>query len=205
MRLYADVRPVPLPRLAEADAPYARSPLRPDGSFANPWVTPPMVGPRDVLRWKLTQPNPFAAIKRARAAWLPRVRSGLDAWRAVPDGLRVQWLGHASFLIELEGVHILVDPVFGSAGPGVFRAVPPPLEPDMLPRIDAVLVTHGHYDHLDRASIAAVCRRFPDTMVLCPVGQRKSLPGAVRHVRELTWYDAVSVHHVECILTEKRE
>ena len=193
--------PLPLPDLSGTDAAFVRAPDRPDGSFVNPWPTPPMVGPRDVLRWKVTQTNPFASVKRSRAPWLPTVRDASDTWRAVPGGLRVQWLGHASFLVELDGVHILIDPVFGTAGPGVFRAVPPPRLPDHLPRIDAVLLTHGHYDHLDRRSVDAICRRWPDARVVVPRGQAKSLPRSARDVTALTWFEAVRVRHVECVLT----
>lgn len=194
-------RALPIPPLPEAERPFVRSPKRPDGSFGNPWDTPPMVGPREVMRWKLTQTNPFRPLKRTRSPWLPQVASATDAWTALPAGLRVQWLGHASFLVELEGVHILIDPVFGSAGPGVFRAVPRPRAPADLPPIDAIALTHGHYDHLDRASIDAVCRQWPEAVVLCPHGQKKSLPRSARQVLELGWFDAVDVRHIECILT----
>jgi len=195
------VSTVSLPDLPHTDRPFLRSPQRSDGSFHNPWDTPPIVGPTDVLKWKLTQTNPFGADKRSRAPWLPTVSDGADTWKAVPDGFRVQWLGHASVLIELAGVHILIDPVFGSAGPGVFRAVDATRLPPDLPRIDAVLVTHGHYDHLDRASIAAVCKRFPEALVVAPVGQAKSLPAAARNVVSLSWWQSVTVRDVELVLT----
>lgn len=70
------------------------------------------------------------------------------------DGLRVTWLGHSTFLIEIEGQNLLIDPVWSErASPftwiGPKRFHPPPLALDALPPIDAVLISHDHYDHLD--------------------------------------------------------
>ena len=81
-------------------------------------------------------------------------------------GLRVTWMGHSSVLIEIDGVRILTDPVWSErasfvsfAGPK--RFYPPPLVLQDLPPLDAVLLSHDHYDHLDRATIErlAVCSR----------------------------------------------
>src|SRR5271170_5663853 len=69
------------------------------------------------------------------------------------SGLRITWFGHSSMLIEIDGLRILVDPVWDQrvapvewAGPKRFFA--PPLRLEELPRIDAVLLSHDHYDHL---------------------------------------------------------
>jgi N-acyl-phosphatidylethanolamine-hydrolysing phospholipase D len=193
--------PVPLPPLASEDRQYATDPAQPDGTFRHPWQAPRLANPADVFRWKVLNTNPLATVKRDRTPWLPAVTSGTDAWNAVHPGFRVQWLGHASFLVELEGVHVLIDPVFGSAGPGVFRAVPAPRLPDRLPHIDLIVVTHGHYDHLDRGSIDAVCRRNPEVVVVLPVGQKKSLPRSARTVVELSWFQSIHLDGVEATLT----
>jgi len=195
------IETIPIPALTSLDLRFTQSPQRSDGSFETPWTTPPTMGPTDVFRWKFLHKNPFKELKRSRTPWLPTVRSGTDAWSAVPDGFRVQWLGHATFLIELHGTHLLIDPIFGGAGPGVPRAVAPPRLPDDLPRIDAVLITHGHYDHLDRASIRAVCRRWPDALVVVPQKQERSLPRAARRVVSLSWLEAIHVGGIQCVLT----
>src|SRR5580658_5106384 len=69
------------------------------------------------------------------------------------SGLRVTWMGHSTMLIEIDGVRVLVDPVWDEraapmtwAGPKRFFAPPLPLEE--LPRVDVVLLSHDHYDHL---------------------------------------------------------
>jgi L-ascorbate metabolism protein UlaG (beta-lactamase superfamily) len=76
---------------------------------------------------------------------------------------RVTWLGHAGFLVQLDGVSLLVDPALGpSIGPDVLgvgrieRQVPPGVPAEKLPPIDAVLVSHSHYDHLDLPTLERV-------------------------------------------------
>jgi L-ascorbate metabolism protein UlaG (beta-lactamase superfamily) len=75
------------------------------------------------------------------------------------EGARVTWLGHASFLVQIDGVTLLLDPVLGDRmGPaGVMgRNVPPALRPEELPHVDLSLVSHDHWDHLDVPTLRAV-------------------------------------------------
>ncbi|MBK7859234.1 MAG: MBL fold metallo-hydrolase [Archangiaceae bacterium] len=90
---------------------------------------------------------------------LPLYTGAPELWERPPDsGLRITWLGHSTTLIELDGVRILTDPMFSEraspvsiAGPKRFH--PPPVQLEMLPSLDAVLISHDHYDHLDMASV----------------------------------------------------
>jgi L-ascorbate metabolism protein UlaG (beta-lactamase superfamily) len=69
---------------------------------------------------------------------------------------RLTWLGHASWLVQLDGLSLLIDPLFGRRISYVVpRVAPVPLAVAELPRIDATLITHGHYDHYDRPSVVA--------------------------------------------------
>jgi L-ascorbate metabolism protein UlaG (beta-lactamase superfamily) len=86
-------------------------------------------------------------------------RTDVSVYGAAPEsGLRVTWMGHSSMLVEIDGVRVLVDPVWDEraspstwAGPKRFYAAPMRLED--LPRVDVVLVSHDHYDHLGAATI----------------------------------------------------
>jgi L-ascorbate metabolism protein UlaG (beta-lactamase superfamily) len=75
----------------------------------------------------------------------------------------VTWIGHASVLIQTQGLNILTDPVWsdkaGPLGTGPRRVAAPGIAFDDLPRIDLVLVSHNHYDHLDKATLARLWRR----------------------------------------------
>ncbi|XP_062338628.1 N-acyl-phosphatidylethanolamine-hydrolyzing phospholipase D isoform X1 [Osmerus eperlanus] len=80
-------------------------------------------------------------------------------------GIRVTWLGHASVLVEMDDLVILTDPIFSQRasplqflGPKRFRG--PPCTVDQLPRVDAVLISHTHYDHLDLGTVTALNERF---------------------------------------------
>jgi L-ascorbate metabolism protein UlaG (beta-lactamase superfamily) len=90
----------------------------------------------------------------------PRVepdRALLNRPPAPGEPARLTWIGHASWLVQLDGVSLLIDPIlFDSIGPGIRRFVPPGLGVSELPSIDAQLVTHNHRDHLDLPSVKAV-------------------------------------------------
>ena len=187
-----------LPAIPEHLEVFFEDPAVP-GGFANPWGTNIQPEFSRLLRWQ-TQRNPWRARKKAGAD-APRLtrdpRGALDA--ADAQG-RLTWLGHASVLATVDGVTVLVDPVFGRAGP-VPRKAPTPLSPDELPHVDVVAVTHGHYDHLDRASLAALGKRFgEDTLFVTPRGLSGTLPKACRRRMELTWWQGVTVGGVDVVL-----
>ena len=116
----------------------------------------------DVLRWQLLDRLSGAKRSTPDRAPVPRAEPDRARLREPPPpggGARVTWLGHASFLVQLDGVSLLVDPVLGDRmGPGgiVSRNVPPALRPGELPHVDASLVSHDHWDHLDVPTLAAV-------------------------------------------------
>lgn len=119
-------------------------------------------------------PQPFSAVfkwavvdrvlgrRRRGALGSPATQVAADrALLSQPPALgqpaRLTWIGHASWLVQLDGVSLLIDPIFSeSIGPGVKRFVPPALSVAELPRIDAQLVSHNHRDHLDLPSLRAV-------------------------------------------------
>jgi L-ascorbate metabolism protein UlaG (beta-lactamase superfamily) len=116
----------------------------------------------DFLKWQIG--DRLSGEKRSTPDRAPVPTVPVDLARiATPPGkgepARLTWLGHSSFLVQLDGVSLLLDPVLEDRmGPlGIIgRNVPPPLRPGQLPRIDAVLVSHDHYDHLDLPTLRAV-------------------------------------------------
>ncbi|MDX1588353.1 MAG: MBL fold metallo-hydrolase [Oleiphilaceae bacterium] len=111
------------------------------------------------------------------------------------------WLGHASFLLRLHGCHILTDPFLSDyASPAAKRLVPPALRAHQVPSLDLILISHNHYDHLDRASLQILASRFPNAQVLVPLGLGRLLKACgFSRIHELDWYD--SFHHGRITVT----
>ena len=126
------------------------------------------------------------------------------------SGLRVTWYGHSSVLVEIDGVTVLIDPLWSErpspvswAGPK--RWYPAPLLLSELPRIDVVLISHDHYDHLDRPTIAVMANW--DARFVVPLGvgahlERWGIPPA--RVVELDWWQSARVGSLEIIATPAR-
>ena len=79
----------------------------------------------------------------------------------------ITWIGHASFLVQIAGLNILIDPIWGLWLKGIKRLKQPGVALQELPMIDLVLVTHAHFDHLDRRTLRAVAANQP---IVVPFG-----------------------------------
>lgn len=126
----------------------------------------------------------------------PAVAADLSAIHSEDGPPRWMWLGHASFLMQLGGENVLIDPVFSTQiGQRFRRHVAPPLAPEQLPQIDTVLITQSRPDHLDPATIARLPR---SATVLAPRGLG---PWFCRRlfarIIELDWWDRVRVGPIE--------
>lgn len=122
---------------------------------------------------------------------MPQEKLNRQSFPAQPAELAVYWLGHSSLILEIGGKRLLADPVFGHASlvPVLFgRYIESPLKRADLPDTDIVLITHNHYDHLERATIRAL-RDKPVTFVV-PLGTASALKGwgvPAENIRELGW------------------
>ena len=109
----------------------------------------------------------------------------------------IAWIGHATFLIKLGNTTIITDPVFSkNAGPLIFgpdRFTEPALNLDEIPKTDLFLLTHNHYDHLDKSTI----RKFPfkDAKVLLPLKLGKYFKLRFKDINEMDWYDEIKVNN----------
>ncbi len=123
--------------------------------------------------------------------------------RPPAGGLRLTWMGHSSSLIEIDGVNILVDPVWDRrAAPvswaGPKRFFPPPLPLEGLPRVDAVLLSHDHYDHFGADTISRLARMesFAETQWITTLGIGKRLDRLgvkSKAIRELDWTESTRI------------
>jgi len=114
---------------------------------------------------------------------------------AANPGLAITWIGHSSFLIQSDGSSVLTDPIWSDrASPVQFagprRLAPPGLDFDALPAIDAVFLSHDHYDHLDDVTVRRVIERYPKTTWITPlrVGDFLRKRGAAQVV-EMDWWE----------------
>lgn len=114
-----------------------------------------------LLRWQLGfVDEPYAFFTREKKEYVPRVVTPHKERIHNPqkDTVQITWIGHDSFLIQMNGIAILTDPIFSKrASPiqwlGPKRLVKPGITFESLPRIDYVVISHDHYDHLDYATI----------------------------------------------------
>ncbi|MCD4501019.1 MBL fold metallo-hydrolase [Chromobacterium vaccinii] len=143
--------------------------------------------------------------RRAPSAPLP-ADNPLDAWRKpAQSGLRATWLGHSTVLIEIDGLRLLTDPVWGPrasptrlAGPKRFQPVPIKLK--QLPPLDLVLVSHDHYDHLDYPTIRELAKTDTPFVTALGVGAHLEAFGVrPERITELDWWE--SYHHPDSDLT----
>jgi L-ascorbate metabolism protein UlaG (beta-lactamase superfamily) len=138
---------------------------------------------------------------------LPAV-SPLDTWSKRPgSGLRVTWLGHSTVVIEIDGLRVLTDPVWGPRaspsrliGPKRFQPVPVPLRG--LPPIDLVVVSHDHYDHLDYPTIRQLRKSTVPFVTSLGVGAHLEAFGiAPQRIVELDWWESWSLPGADLTVT----
>ena len=148
---------------------------------------------------------------RVPPAPLPIERVDARALEAAPGspGLRAFWIGHGSVYVELDGVRMLVDPVFSEhASPfaiGPRRFHPPPIALAELPKIDAVLITHDHYDHLDMDTAQQLARRGTTFFVPLGIGAHLHAWGVPEgQIRDMSWWQEASLGAVRIVSTPSR-
>lgn len=149
----------------------------------------------------------WTAANRVPSGLLPEVRPDLVAFLKPGDPIKVIWFGHSTFLLNIEGKTVLVDPVFSDSagGPVPFvgkRFQKPVLELRELPSIDYVVISHDHYDHLDKDTI----RFFRDKKArfVTPLGVGDYLVDwgiSSERIVEVDWWQSYQVTGLEFVAT----
>lgn len=161
------------------------------GGFGN--LDPSFTRPSGWTRWTFIVRRGWQSIASPRHFDAPRVPNDGSALRAVPAPSAITWIGHATLLVQLDGLGVLTDPQWSDrAGPtswlGPRRLVPPGLAFESLPRIDVVVISHDHFDHLDLPTVRRLAATH-DPLFLVPLGMRAWFrDNGMFHVEELDWW-----------------
>jgi L-ascorbate metabolism protein UlaG (beta-lactamase superfamily) len=189
-------------RLARVQA----SPQFVDGAFVNVEPQAPYE-----LDWDYLKEQFFGEQQRVPGGPLPVVMIPPDYLENdPPQDLRMTWLGHASVLVEMDGYRILTDPVLSEraspvqfAGPKRFHPSPLPLA--VLDNIDAVVISHNHYDHLDEATIRHLAGQGTEFFVPLGTGtylEDWDIPAAQIH--DMDWWNVETFGELAIVATPSR-
>jgi len=173
------------------------------GRYVNPHIHNIRRKRRDFVLWMLGfyRDYPFQRVKPGFTYPVPDTPFS-------PEKPSATWIGHSTYLVSIGGRHILTDPIWSNwcspvpfVGPRRKRRAPVQL--DDLPRIDYVLISHDHYDHLDRRTVDRLHARYPDILWVVPQGVKKwFLSRGIKKIAELSWWEEIhidSAFKVTCV------
>lgn len=171
------------PALKTVNPSWKGTPLDQEGRFMN-HEFPFIQDFGAVFKW-MTQKNPQKEFKKKDTWRIPVIKN--DTFIA-DDSDKIVWLGHASFYIQLGGIRILIDPIFGKLQVGK-RYSELPIAPQKFTNIDYILVSHAHYDHCDKDSIKLLAKQNPNAQILTGLNQDKLLSDWAKNIIQTAgWY-----------------
>lgn len=142
---------------------------------------------------------------------IPVVNLGRASFESPPpDGLRVTWMGHSTALIEIDGRRILTDPVWGTRSSplsimGPKRFHPPPISLEDLPKLDAVVISHDHFDHLEKKTVCLLAKTGVRFYVPLGVGAHlEKWDVRASQIIEMDWWDQSSANGIRIVATPAR-
>jgi N-acyl-phosphatidylethanolamine-hydrolysing phospholipase D len=163
----------------------------PGGGFRN--LDPSFARASGWTRWTFILRRTVQSLASPRSFDAPRVANDGTALRAEPPSTTITWVGHATLLIQVDGLSVLTDPQWSDrAGPtswlGPKRLGPPGLAFEALPRIDVVVISHDHYDHLDLPTVKRLAATH-DPLFVVPLGLKQWFAdNGLTRVEELDWW-----------------
>jgi N-acyl-phosphatidylethanolamine-hydrolysing phospholipase D len=182
---------------------------RPDGKFRNPWPDSGLPKLRDVIRVIREHVAATAGHAGASVA-IERSTPTIASPRADRPDFNATWIGHSTVLLQIGGLNVLTDPVFCQrASPvqwfGPRRVTDPALALSALPPLDVVLISHNHYDHLDKAAVRQLAALNSSTTWVVPLGLAACIRRwGVRDVIELDWWQRTEVSGLAITATPTR-
>ncbi len=191
------------PLFAQHPAPYNPE----TGRFENPYCDEDeKPGISDMIRWKFSYhllQKPFITDDYRYEVIPPEYVNPPERFH----GSMMTWVGHSTFLIQVDGVNILTDPVW-SERVGFFggkighqRYTPPGIPWEKLPPIDVVVISHSHFDHLDKATVTRLNDDFKPVFLI-PMGVKEIVEEwGVGSVHEFHWWESYRFGSVEFIAT----
>ncbi|KAF1812867.1 Metallo-hydrolase/oxidoreductase [Eremomyces bilateralis CBS 781.70] len=192
----ATISPAKITGAVPEDAPELEHHLKGKKGFRNPWTSW-----KDITFWGALKliftggiPNPDTT-----QCTIPVRKPQFPTTRETST-LRATWLGHASFYVEFpSGFRALFDPVFEPrCSPVSFlgpkRYTPPPVEVEDIPIIDAVIISHNHYDHLSLPTLTKIKELHPNVQFFAPLGNKEWFVSCGFHnITELDWWESRDV------------
>jgi N-acyl-phosphatidylethanolamine-hydrolysing phospholipase D len=175
------------------------------GGYRNPWPSSPAHGFGSFLKWILTRKRRPTGPDILRSVVPNSAISRLD-----DHALSVTWIGHSTFLIRSAGISVLTDPIWSErASPVPFagprRHTPPGVPLEELPPVNAVFISHDHYDHLDDATTRFLIDRYPLAKWITPLGVSAFFrKRGARDVIELDWWESYSFGEISAFCTPAR-
>lgn len=160
-------------------------------SFINPHIKNQRRGLKEFFLWKVGYYDDEEPLEKEPSSFcFPKNKGIVSA--SQPS---VRWVNHCTFLLNIGGLHVLTDPIwsdrcspFKFVGPK--RMHPPGISLAGLPKIDIVLISHNHYDHLDKKTVLALSRLFPQIIWFVPKGVKQWFDRLeISPVYELGWWE----------------
>jgi N-acyl-phosphatidylethanolamine-hydrolysing phospholipase D len=173
-------------RVSDLYAPHEK-----DGRFFTPWMEMGDKSFLDVLGWKLFSPTDYTELEHT---FLPRVIPGTADRLARTRGDFILWIGHNTFLIRIGNTYWLTDPIFSKRALLPARLTPPALTlaefNDQIKDVN-ILISHNHYDHLDRSSMEGLPAK---AMVFVPRGLKDYVMGMNKtNVTQMDWWETLEI------------
>lgn len=163
-----------------------------NGIYFNPWSDKRHGGFIRFIRWKLSSKQKYSIEeKNFLPDFIPNVKERI---KSLSSDDFIAWIGHSTFLIRLQDIYFLTDPIFSDRALIVKRKIPPAITGSEIGEIAKeliVLISHNHYDHLDEESI----KSLPDhTRIVVPMGLKKFIEDLnKKNVIELDWWQEVEI------------